>query len=144
MKVKILFQLIYSISFLNVRLTEGVPKQVRMAHLACIGEIISIYSFHILINIELFKGSRKVNGVAEVCNIPVLVNVQVFTGKQLHSELVRTTILKDFAEFEGISKCVHVWFGSLTSFLMRYRFGNVTNGSALIPNDFCGYFIKEQ
>jgi len=54
---------------------EGVPKQVRMAHLACIG-------------------SRKVNGVAE-----------------LHSELVRTTILKDFAEFEGISK-----------------FGNVTNG----------------
>ncbi|CAA7263964.1 unnamed protein product [Cyclocybe aegerita] len=54
---------------------EGVPKQVRMAHLACIG-------------------SRKVNGVAE-----------------LHSELVRTTILKDFVEFEGISK-----------------FGNVTNG----------------
>ncbi|KAK7460678.1 Non-essential glycogen phosphorylase [Stygiomarasmius scandens] len=39
-------------------------------------------------------GSRKVNGVAE-----------------LHSELVRTTILKDFVEFEGISK-----------------FGNVTNG----------------
>uniref|UniRef100_A0A8H7XXI4 Alpha-1,4 glucan phosphorylase n=1 Tax=Psilocybe cubensis TaxID=181762 RepID=A0A8H7XXI4_PSICU len=54
---------------------EGIPKQVRMAHLACIG-------------------SRKVNGVAE-----------------LHSELVRTTILKDFVEFEGISK-----------------FGNVTNG----------------
>ncbi|KAF8624321.1 hypothetical protein AX15_005950 [Amanita polypyramis BW_CC] len=39
-------------------------------------------------------GSRKVNGVAE-----------------LHSELLRTTILKDFVEFEGISK-----------------FGNVTNG----------------
>ncbi|KDR78010.1 hypothetical protein GALMADRAFT_244981 [Galerina marginata CBS 339.88] len=39
-------------------------------------------------------GSRKVNGVAE-----------------LHSELVRTTILKDFVEFFGISK-----------------FGNVTNG----------------
>ncbi|KAF7303281.1 Alpha-1,4 glucan phosphorylase [Mycena kentingensis (nom. inval.)] len=39
-------------------------------------------------------GSRKVNGVAE-----------------LHSELVKTTILKDFVEFEGISK-----------------FGNVTNG----------------
>ncbi|KAF8220492.1 phosphorylase-domain-containing protein [Tricholoma matsutake] len=39
-------------------------------------------------------GSRKVNGVAE-----------------LHSDLVRTTILKDFVEFEGISK-----------------FGNVTNG----------------
>ncbi|KIM37789.1 glycosyltransferase family 35 protein [Hebeloma cylindrosporum] len=54
---------------------EGFPKQVRMAHLACIG-------------------SRKVNGVAE-----------------LHSELVRTTILKDFVDFEGISK-----------------FGNVTNG----------------
>jgi len=39
-------------------------------------------------------GSRKVNGVAE-----------------LHSELVRTTILKDFVDFEGLSK-----------------FGNVTNG----------------
>jgi len=39
-------------------------------------------------------GSRKVNGVAE-----------------LHSELVRTTILKDFVEFEGPSK-----------------FSNVTNG----------------
>ena len=51
-------------------LQEGFPKQVRMAHLACIG-------------------SRKVNGVAE-----------------LHSELVRTTILKDFVDFEGISKCV--------------------------------------
>ena len=49
----------YSISFLNVRLTEGVPKQVRMAHLACIGKIISIYSFHILINIELLKGVEK-------------------------------------------------------------------------------------
>ena len=45
-------------------------------------------------------------------------NVQVPTGKQLHSELVRTTILKDFAEFEGISKCVYVWFGLLTSFLI--------------------------
>ncbi|KAF8963280.1 glycogen phosphorylase [Flammula alnicola] len=54
---------------------EGLPKQVRMAHLACIGD-------------------RKVNGVAE-----------------LHSDLVRTTILKDFVELEGISK-----------------FGNVTNG----------------
>lgn len=39
-------------------------------------------------------GSRKVNGVAE-----------------LHSELVQTTILKDFVEFYGVSK-----------------FGNVTNG----------------
>ena len=44
------------------------PKQVCMAHLACIK-------------------SRKVNGVAEP-----------------HSELVRTTILKDFVEFEGIEK----------------------------------------
>lgn len=52
-------------------------------------------------------------------NIPVLVNVQVPTGKQLHSELVRTTILKDFAEFEGISKCVYVWFDSFSSFLIR-------------------------
>ena len=67
MRVKILFQLTRSISFLNVHLTEGVPKQVRMAHLACIGEAISFYSSHILINIDLFKGSRKVNGVAEVC-----------------------------------------------------------------------------
>ena len=91
-----------------------------MAHLACIGEVIPLYSSYILINIDMFKGSRKVNGVAEVCNIPVFVNVQVLTGKQLHSELVRTTILKDLAEFEGISKCVfHVWFGSVTSFLMR-------------------------
>ena len=34
-------------------------------------------------------GSRKVNGVAE-----------------LHSELLRATILKDFVEFYGVSKCV--------------------------------------
>lgn len=40
-------------------------------------------------------GSRRVNGVAE-----------------LHSDLVKTTIMKDFVEFYGIS-----------------RFGNVTNGS---------------
>jgi starch phosphorylase len=54
-------------------------------------------------------GSRKVNGVAE-----------------LHSELLRTTICKDFVEFFGISK-----------------FGNVTNGgeylsttmSALLKRD---------
>ena len=45
-----------------------------MAHLACIGEAISLYFSHILINIDLFKGSRKVNGVAEVCNIPVFNN----------------------------------------------------------------------
>ncbi|KAG2359351.1 glycosyltransferase family 35 protein [Suillus spraguei] len=47
-----------------------------------------------LARMSLIEGSRKVNGVAE-----------------LHSELVRTTILKDFVEFYGISK-----------------FGNVTNG----------------
>ncbi|KAG6846583.1 hypothetical protein H0H93_012997, partial [Arthromyces matolae] len=47
-----------------------------------------------LARMSLIEGSRKVNGVAE-----------------LHSELVQTTILKDFVEFEGISK-----------------FGNVTNG----------------
>jgi len=71
-------------------------------------------------------------------NILVLVNVQVPIGKQLHSELVRTTILKDFVEFEGISKCVHVWFGSFYFIThMRYRFGNVTNGSTLIRNEFC-------
>jgi hypothetical protein len=71
-----------------------------MAYLACIG-------------------SRKVNGVAEVrdsaspfllisdllCSLPFSLTTQ------LHSDLVRTTILKDFVEFEGVSK-----------------FGNVTNG----------------
>ena len=72
-------------------------------------------------NIDLFKGSRKVNGVAEVCNLPVLVKVQVLTGKQLHSELVRTTILKDFAEFEGISKCVYVWF-LLSRYVLCFMF----------------------
>ncbi|KAG6377764.1 glycosyltransferase family 35 protein [Boletus reticuloceps] len=50
---------------------EGVPKNIRMAHLACIG-------------------SRRVNGVAE-----------------LHSELVKTTIMKDFVDYFGISKYVH-------------------------------------
>ncbi|KAG6910455.1 hypothetical protein DXG01_010380 [Tephrocybe rancida] len=39
-----------------------------------------------LARMSLIEGSRKVNGVAE-----------------LHSELVQTTILKDFVEFEGIS-----------------------------------------
>jgi hypothetical protein len=28
------------------------------------------------------------------------------SATQLHSDLVKTTILKDFVEFEGISKCV--------------------------------------
>jgi hypothetical protein len=78
-----------------------------MAHLACIGEAISFNSSHILINIDLFKGSRKVNGVAEVCLIFLSSSMsRCPRGKKLHSELVRTTILKDFAEFEGISKCV--------------------------------------
>jgi len=45
-------------------------------------------------------GSRKVNGVAE-----------------LHSELLRATICKDFVEFYGISK-----------------FGNVTNGGKCFIN----------
>lgn len=52
-----------------------------MAHLACIGEAISLSLPHVLINIDLLKGSRKVNGVAEVCNIPVFVNVQLPTRK---------------------------------------------------------------
>ncbi|KAK7680825.1 hypothetical protein QCA50_016135 [Cerrena zonata] len=54
---------------------EGVPQQVRMANLACIG-------------------SHKVNGVAE-----------------LHSELVRATIMKDFVEFFGVSKFFNVTNG---------------------------------
>ena len=67
--------------------TEGFPKQVRMAHLAVIG-------------------SRKVNGVAEVRfheDLHSQVSNLLF---QLHSDLVRTTILKDFVEFEGLSKSV--------------------------------------
>ena len=60
-------------------------------------------------------GSRKVNGVAE-----------------LHSELVRTTILKDFVEFYGISKWVMLL--SVAPLLLNIRssfvrFSNVTNGS---------------
>ncbi|QRW23132.1 starch phosphorylase [Rhizoctonia solani] len=47
-------------------------------------------------------GSRKVNGVAE-----------------LHSELVRTTILKDFVDYYGADKA---------SFYFLFYFGNVTNG----------------
>lgn len=73
---------------LNVCVTEGVPKQVRMAHLACVGEAISLFSSsQILINIDLFKGSRKVNGVAEVLNIIVLVNGQVLTGNSCIANL---------------------------------------------------------
>jgi len=45
-----------------------------------------------------------VNGVAEVNGS--LSRQMMVTNKrsQLHSELVRTTILKDFVDFEGISK----------------------------------------
>lgn len=44
------------------------------------------------------------NGVAEVNES--LSRQMVVTNKrsQLHSELVKTTILKDFVDFEGISK----------------------------------------
>ena len=63
-----------------------------MANLACIG----MFLCYQCRDRELSRtiGSKKVNGVAE-----------------LHSDLVRTTIMKDFVEFYGISK-----------------FGNVTNG----------------
>jgi hypothetical protein len=45
-----------------------------------------------------------VNGVAEVNDS--LSHQVVVTNKrsQLHSELVQTTILKDFVDFDGISK----------------------------------------
>jgi hypothetical protein len=52
--------------------------------------------------------------------------------EQLHSELLRTTIMKDFVDYEGISK-----YARLVSNRKEYaelgilcRFGNVTNGSA--------------
>lgn len=54
---------------------EGIPQNVRMANLACVG-------------------SRKVNGVAE-----------------LHSDLLKATILKDFVEFFGPSKFFNVTNG---------------------------------
>jgi starch phosphorylase len=66
---------------------EGFPKQVRMAFLACIG-------------------SRKVNGVAEVSPSRAHRIARGSNPSQLHSDLVKTTILKDFVEFEGVSKCV--------------------------------------
>lgn len=75
---------------------EGFPKQVRMAYLAMVGRFFfslsSLYGFGL--TVLNAAGSRKVNGVAE-----------------LHSDLLRATICKDFVEFFGISK-----------------FGNVTNG----------------
>ena len=74
---------------------EGFPKQIRMAYLAIIGTVFPFFRFFAVELTALNStGSRKVNGVAE-----------------LHSELLRTTICKDFVEFFGISK-----------------FGNVTNG----------------
>ena len=51
-------------------------------------------------------GSRKVNGVAEVRLSFPWWSFALIQGVQLHSELVRTTILKDFVEFEGPSKLV--------------------------------------
>ena len=44
---------------------EGVPQQVRMANLACIGILEAWLSFFIPLW-RVFSGSRKVNGVAEV------------------------------------------------------------------------------
>ena len=75
------------IRFLLINYAEGFPKQVRMAHLAVIG-------------------SRKVNGVAEVSFLNVEYVVLLSHGLQLHSDLVKTTVLKDFVEFEGPSKSV--------------------------------------
>jgi glucan phosphorylase len=48
-------------------------------------------------------GSRKVNGVAEVIHSFCHVTLSAET-LQLHSELVKTTIMKDFVEFYGLSK----------------------------------------
>jgi len=55
-------------------------------------------------SVHVYPGSRKVNGVAEV-NGSLSRQMMVSNKRsQLHSELVRTTILKDFVDFEGISK----------------------------------------
>ena len=74
-------------SHLLINRAEGFPKQVRMAHLAVIG-------------------SRKVNGVAEVSFLDIKYIILLSYGLQLHSELVQTTVLKDFVEFEGPGKSV--------------------------------------
>ncbi len=71
---------------------EGTPQYVRMANLACVA-------------------SRKVNGVAEVGIHFMLIFYLCLRDMQLHSELVRTTICKDFVDYFGVSK-----------------FQNVTNG----------------
>jgi hypothetical protein len=44
--------------------SESVPQNVRMAHLACIGELRKIHFIFLLTCVR--AGSRKVNGVAEV------------------------------------------------------------------------------
>lgn len=66
---------------------EGFPQNVRMANLAVIGThpaCSSIFIFHVFM---LRVGSRKVNGVAE-----------------LHSDLLRKTIMKDMVDIYGASK----------------------------------------
>jgi len=79
---------------------EGFPKQVRMAYLAIIGAVFLTIHFCVELTASNITGSRKVNGVAE-----------------LHSELLKATICKDFVEYYGISK-----------------FGNVTNGGKYFVN----------
>jgi hypothetical protein len=101
-----------------------------MAHLACVGEFWRTHFIFLLTRI--CAGSHKVNGVAEVR----LSSPNIRSGRlassfpQLHSDLVRTTILKDFVEFYGISKYVHLTAKvAHTDCGLRRRFGNVTNGS---------------
>lgn len=80
---------------------EGYPKQIRMAYLAIIGTPFLFPSFRVALTAPNTQGSRKVNGVAE-----------------LHSQLLRDTICKDFVEFYGISK-----------------FANVTNGGEYVVGE---------
>lgn len=84
---------------------EGQVKQVRMAHLACIGQDI----FFSVINVSSYvfresQGQRSRRSSSLLC----LANLGSDTihDTQLHSDLVRTTIFKDFVEFEGVSKSV--------------------------------------
>jgi len=86
-------QIIFDI---NMVFLQSVEKRFPgdVARLARMSLIEEGYPQHVRMANLACIGSRKVNGVAE-----------------LHSELVRTTIMKDFVEFFGISK-----------------FGNVTNG----------------
>ncbi|OBZ74400.1 Glycogen phosphorylase [Grifola frondosa] len=48
-------------------------------------------------------GSRKVNGVAEVCDTITFKRGDSVDTSQLHSELVRMTIMKDFVDYYGVS-----------------------------------------